>query len=335
MRPFRARCSSESLASIVERGTDRILRREFSNVVYSLRPFLPEGSEQFDVTALALAAIAVVVVYHGCGGERKVVERLWTERQIERALGWHSILPTKINPRNYADAREVPRYSVAEVALYLHLKPRTVHSWFFGRAYATSQGKTFWNPVAIPAAHDPHGYSLSFFNLAEAHVLASTRKDFNISMKSIRFAMNELVKKYASAQGHPLLSKDFETDGCDLFIRELAAHGEEVVLNLNKPDQLGLKEMMDGYLKRIVRDARYMPTKVFPVVDHDMRDRTIVISQGVAAGRPTIAGTGIRASAVWNRYKAGETEAELADDYGVNEQEIKKAITYFSSLRAA
>jgi uncharacterized protein (DUF433 family) len=262
------------------------------------------------------------------------LETLWTEIQIERALSGRGIVPTKINPRNYADDREVPRYSVSEISLYLHLKPRTVHNWFFGRYYPTAEGKVFWNPVAVPAAHDPKGFSLSFYNLVEAHVLAAT-KGFKITMKSIRFAMDELVRKYPNARQHPLLSKDFETDGCDLFIRELAKHGQEVILNLNKPDQYGLKEMMEDYLERIVRDKQFLPTEIFPILNQDKKDKTIVISQGVAAGRPTIAGTGIRAAAVWNRYKAGETEAELADDYGINEQEIKKAISYFTSLRAA
>lgn len=243
-------------------------------------------------------------------------------------------MPTRVNPRNYRDDREVPRYSVAEVSLYLHLKPRTVHNWFFGRYYTTNEGKVFWNPVAVPAAHDPKGFSLSFFNLVEAHVLAATR-GFKVTMKSIRFAMDELVRKYPNARSHPLLSKDFETDGCDLFVRELVNQGQEVVLNLNKPDQYGLKEMMDDYLERIVRDDQYLPREIFPLINNDKKDRTIVISEGVGAGRPTIAGTGIRAAVVFSRYNAGESEAELADDYGINEQEIKKAIGYFTSLRAA
>lgn len=146
--------------------------------------------------------------------------------------------------------------------------------------------------------------------------------------------MGQLTKLYPGIS-HPLLSRDFETDGCDLFIRELAERGEEVILNLNKPGQYGLKEMMDSYLKRIVRDEFYRPTEIFPFVDHDPSDRTIVISQSIGAGRPTIAGTGIRAAVVWNRYSAGETEAELADDYGIDEKEIKKAISYFASVKAA
>jgi len=273
-------------------------------------------------------------VIHGYGGNANLAEQ-WSESQSTRALNHYRIVPTRVNPRSYKDPREVPRYSVAEVALYLHLKSRTVHNWFFGRSYHTKEGKAFWNPVVVPSAHDPHGFSLSFFNLAEAHVLASTRNDFNISMKSIRFAMDELVRKYPNTSAHPLLSKDFETDGCDMFIRELATQGEEVILNLNKPNQCGLKAMMESYLKRIARDDHYLPTKVFPVSGNNLEDRTIVISQGIAAGRPTIAGTGIRAAVVWNRFKAGETEAELADDYGIDEQEIKTAISYFTALRAA
>ena len=267
-------------------------------------------------------------MYHGYGGKAKV----WTEVRINRVLDGYGIVPTKVNPRNYKDEREVPRYTVSEVALYLHRKPRTVHNWFFGRSYQTKGGKIFWNPVAIPATHDPHGFSLSFFNLAEAHVLAATR-DFNISVKSIRFAMDELMRIYPNTT-HPLLSRDFETDGCDLFIRELKKHGE-VIVNLNRPDQYGLKEMMEGYLKRIVRDEQYLPTKIFPVIDHDLEDRTIVISEGVASGTPTISGTGIRAAVIWNRFKAGDTEADLADDYGIDEKKIKTAINYFASLRAA
>jgi uncharacterized protein (DUF433 family) len=207
-----------------------------------------------------------------------------------------------------------------------------VHTWFFGRFYKTSAGKQFWEPPAIPAGHDPHGFSLSFFNLAEAHVLSATR-DFNIQMRSIKDAMGELAKIYPSVK-HPLLSKDFETDGCDLFIRILKEHREEVLLNLSTGNY-ALKPVMDAYLKRLVRDSFGLPTEVFPVLDHDLEDKAIVISSGVAAGRPTVAGTGVRVAAIWNRANAGETPQELAEDYGINEREIKKAIAYFTALRAA
>jgi hypothetical protein len=116
-------------------------------------------------------------------------------------------LPMNIDPRRYSDRREVPKYTVTEAALYLGLKPRTVHTWFFGRSYHVAGEKLFWSPVAIPADHNPRGPSLSFYNLAEAHVLSSTR-GFNISMKSIRKAMDNLVLLYPTS--HPLISREFD-----------------------------------------------------------------------------------------------------------------------------
>ena len=120
-----------------------------------------------------------------------------------------------IDPRRYSDRREVPKYTTTEVALYLHLKPRTVHTWFFGRNYRV-KGEVeprFWPPLAIPADHNPREASLSFYNLAEAHVLSATR-GFKISMKSIRSAMENLNKIYPAQ--HPLISREFETDNRDI-----------------------------------------------------------------------------------------------------------------------
>lgn len=219
------------------------------------------------------------------------------------------------------------------MALYLNLVPRTVHQWFFPRSYHTKQGKQIGRPLAVPAAHDPNGFSLSFFNLVEAHILSATRHGFNISMPKIRAAL-----EFVSAENHdehPLLSKKFETDGVDLFLRYFSEHGDEKIINISRRGQLGLKAVLDSYLKRIDRDARGMPLKIFPIVKQDLASKSIVIISGVASGRPTIAGTGVRVASVWNRSQGGESPRELAQDYGIDEETIKKAVSYYSDVRAA
>src|SRR5579862_5107479 len=178
----------------------------------------------------------------------------WSLEMVERALrgpkGKHR--QQSFDPHDLADFRDTPRYTVQEVALYLHQKPRTVHTWFFGRSYHTRSGKQFWPPLVTPAGHDPHGFSLSFFNLAEAHVLSATRYRYNISVKKIREAIKFVYDQ--SKELHPLLSKKFETDGVDLFLRYLSEHGEEKIVNISKQGQLGLRDILDSYLKRIDRD---------------------------------------------------------------------------------
>ena len=51
-----------------------------------------------------------------------------------------------------------------------------------------------------------------------------------------------------------------------------------------------------------------------------------MIDPGVAFGRPVLAGTSIPTIAIAERFKAGESEAELALDYGREESEIEEAI---------
>jgi uncharacterized protein (DUF433 family) len=236
-----------------------------------------------------------------------------------------------IDPRRYSDRREVPKYSITEAALYLRLRPRTLHTWFFGRSYHVKDELRFWLPLAIPAEHDPHGPSLSFYNLAEAHVLSATR-GFKIRPVRIRLAMDTLVKMYPTIE-HPLISREFETDGKDIFIRTL--EGEGVLVNLSAGGQLGLGPILNAYLKRIDRDLAGWPLRVYPVRESVGEAKRIVIIPTVASGRPTIAGTGVRVETIWNRAQNGETPEDLADDYGIDTVAIKEAISYFADVKAA
>ena len=52
----------------------------------------------------------------------------------------------------------------------------------------------------------------------------------------------------------------------------------------------------------------------------------VVIDPTLSAGRPVITGTGLATEVIAERYKAGETVAELAKDYDRKEAEIEEAI---------
>lgn len=235
-----------------------------------------------------------------------------------------------IDPRRYSDRREVPKYTIAEAAFYLNLHPRTVHTWFFGRKYK-AQGETrFWAPLAIPSERNPKGPALSFYNLAEAHVLSATR-GFRIRMGAIRDAMDNLNLLYPAP--HPLISREFETDNRDIFIRVLES-ADETVINLSSGN-LGIKLILDAYLKRIDRDVNGWPVRIYPVRKSGSEHKTIVIIPTVASGRPTISGTGVKAETVWNRAQCGETLEALADDYGIEPIAIQEALDYFTNAQAA
>jgi uncharacterized protein (DUF433 family) len=46
----------------------------------------------------------------------------------------------------------------------------------------------------------------------------------------------------------------------------------------------------------------------------------------ISYGRPVIAGTGIPVLSIYERYKAGDSVADLAEDYGLGTGAIEEAI---------
>ena len=61
----------------------------------------------------------------------------------------------------------------------------------------------------------------------------------------------------------------------------------------------------------------------------------MVIDPRVSFGRPSIIGTGIPTSIIAERYKAGESVEDLADDYGLQPLQIQEAIRSELTVEAA
>ena len=89
---------------------------------------------------------------------------------------------------------------------------------------------------------------------------------------------------------------------------------------------------MEAHLKRIERDAQGIPQKLYPFTHKrlfrpgEVEPRAVVIDPRVSFGRPIIVGTGIPTAIIAERYKAGESVEDLADDYGLESLQIQEAI---------
>jgi len=232
-----------------------------------------------------------------------------------------------VHHRSDIDPREQPLYTVKEAASYLGIDASTLTTWFFGRRYHTvSEGQKIWNRVIVPA--DPELRLLSFFNLAEAHILAATRFKHEVPFPSVRDAIANIEREFPAHAQHPLLSRDFYTNGQHMFVKELQG-----AVDVSRR-QLSLKGIMNKFIKRVIRDRHDAPFKVFPLGKNEPDDRIISIVAGVSNSRPVIDGTRIPALAIWRRYKAGEEPAFLAKDYEVALPKIKRAIEYIDKRAA-
>jgi len=217
------------------------------------------------------------------------------------------------------DVRELPAYGIAEAAHYLLVPRATLRSWVAGMSYGSGSERKLFKAVIQPAAKSP--VALSFINLIEAHVLAAIRRKHRVDMPAVRRAIDFLKNRLGSA--HPLADHKFETNGVDLFI---SRYGE--FISVSQGGQLAVRQLLKAHLRRIDRDEKGFPLRLYPFTrmgDVD-QPKNIVIDPFVSFGRAVISGTGVSNELVAQRFNAGESADELANDYGCDREKIEEAI---------
>jgi len=206
---------------------------------------------------------------------------------------------------------ELPAYALPRAASIVHLSPSTLRLWAVGDGQHRALFK--------PATRAP--LTLSFSNLIEAFVLASMRRVHGISMQRVRKALRFVGDELGYAR--PLIHTSFRTDGMSLFVQ----HADRL-LNVSAEGQAVLREVLDASLARIDWEGD-LATRLYPWVRGiglANQPRTIVVDPRRGFGQPVIAGTGIEARIVAERYRAGESVRLLAKDYGVETEKIEDAI---------
>jgi uncharacterized protein (DUF433 family) len=229
--------------------------------------------------------------------------------------------------RTEDDVREYPSYSIDEVAEYIGVPKRTLRSWVSGYKYRTKSGIRTAPPM-IQAA-DRKRLLLSFFNLAEAQVLASTRER-NIGVAKVRRAIEYMREELHEER--PLLNCIFETAGQHIFVQQITGRKLKHPLNVSLHGQYGFGKILKKYLKRIERDESGLPKLVYPMKANKKRQSKVIsIHPFISSGKPALRKSGVMAEVIWRRKKEGEPVASLARDFRLKPSEIKAAITYFAA----
>ena len=225
------------------------------------------------------------------------------------------------------DAKEFPLYSIAEVANSLRMAPSVLTSWTLPKLQHGKKSETFDPLIRLPESHSGEG-RLSFFNVIEVHVLLGMRRDHRIPMLEIRRAVHGLRDTTDSA--HPLADYDFKTKGQHVFIEMLGS-----VLDLSQGRQHIILDVLDKYLQRIRRDQSGTAFRLTPIAPGmPSNAEPVMIDMRFASGKLVILNTGIRASVVEGRFKAGHTVEKLAHDYNLSVSQIQGALDYLKEAAA-
>jgi uncharacterized protein (DUF433 family) len=219
------------------------------------------------------------------------------------------------------DIRNQPAYSVAEAARYLKVAPATLRSWFVGRPYPKGTGTAHSSPLIRPVKNPPP--TLSFWNLIEAHVLRSLRTDHGVKMDALRRAIQYAQQTLKIER--LLLSPELRTDAGKVL---LDRYGQPIELSAS--GQVAMRRLFDEHLARVQWDEWKFPVRLFPVTSGDVigAAKPIAIDAHIAFGRPVLAEKGITTGAIVERIDAGESVADLAEDYALSENEIVEAVLY-------
>jgi uncharacterized protein (DUF433 family) len=167
---------------------------------------------------------------------------------------------------------------------------------------------------------------LSFNNLIEAYVLRALRVDHKLQMQAVREALEYAQREF----GIPrlLLSSELQAMPGSVFLQRFGQ-----LINLNRSGQLAAKQLLDAVLQRVKRNPNGLPAQVFPTASYDFNalrhsPQLIVIDPEVSFGRPIVAGRGVRTATIISRIDAGEEPQDVAQDYGLEPEELEAAISY-------
>jgi uncharacterized protein (DUF433 family) len=210
----------------------------------------------------------------------------------------------------YDDPRDVPAYSVREASHYLSMPEATVRSWVLGMG-------DFKRVIELP---DSETSLLSFFNLAEAHVLRALRSQHGVRLPTIRRALDFVRQRFGWTR--PLIQQEFKTDGVGLFVEYL---GE--LVEASGDGQIVMRELLEAHLERLEWESNLV-ARLYPFTRLSCVDapKTVFIDPRYSFGRPILRESHIATAVIAERYKAGDSIDDLATDYGCARLDIEEGV---------
>lgn len=222
---------------------------------------------------------------------------------------------------------DVPLYSVFEASRYLQIPENTLRSWVSGRAYPLRAGGSRRSEPVVALA-DPENSRLSFNNLTEAHVLDALRRQYQVELPQIRRAVNYLREQFRTP--HPLVHHQMLTDRKHVFVE---AAGLKDVINASKHGQLAMRNVIGLHLERVEWDKDGFVARLYPFTrsrrtpaEEAQQPRLVTMDPRVEFGRPVLKSSAVPTAVIADRYKAGESIADLAEDYGEEPLNIEEAV---------
>lgn len=202
----------------------------------------------------------------------------------------------------------LPSYQIAEAARYADISAQTVTAWHKANRPTLSKRD--------------HRAALSYMQLIEVAVVAAFRRA-KIPLKEIR-AAREYARSVLNAE-FPFAEYRFKKEGKHLLVdlQDIeGASGRGKHLVADQGGQLAWDEMIGPLLE----DFEYEHEGIVLRWKVAGRSSPIIIDPRIAFGAPTLRGT--PTWVIKGRWDAGESDTDIADDFGMRKAEVREALKF-------
>ncbi|MHC4812785.1 MAG: DUF433 domain-containing protein [Planctomycetota bacterium] len=198
-----------------------------------------------------------------------------------------------------------------------------------GRPCETKGGGRRSKPLIVI----PEAGGLSFMSLMEGYAISIFRRVHGVPMQRVRRALEYLREKFLDMP-YPFATQEIWTDGLDLFIQGLQQGGG--LVSLSEKGQGAFRELVAAHARRIEWDREHMPMRYYPITRSSYQeDRPVWIDPEISFGQPVLAGTRVKTSIITDRFIAGDSVAEIANDFDVIVAQVEEAIRWEKPATAA
>ncbi len=224
--------------------------------------------------------------------------------------------------RTETDARfDTPLYTVAEAARFLGVPPSSFGNWARGyRVTFRERGPVVTPAIVTSVSAGRRQASIPFIGLAEGVVVHAFRRA-GVSLQHIRKAVAALGHEVGLE--HALASQRLFTDGANVLFDYATAEEDHEVLTHVVTQQRVLADVVADQLKLVSYGSDGWPeTLVSPATAR----RVVVADPARGFGQPIFIRGGVRVEDVIDRWRAGESLADVAEDFGVPPEDVEDVI---------
>src|SRR5215813_13338197 len=199
----------------------------------------------------------------------------------------------------------LPAYQIGEAANYARISPQTVVAWHkIGASLLQEREKRA---------------ALSYMQLIEVAVVAAFRKA-GVPLKRIRNAREYAASALKSE--YPFAEYRFKENGKHLYLDSTQiVLKEDTVLQADQEGQLAWESVI-GRLQEFEYEKEGIVLK-WHVAG---RASPIIIDPRISFGAPAVKGT--PTWVIRGRYDAGESDSDIAEDFGIKKEEVRQALRF-------